>query len=228
MTIMWPDKVLPPQNVNFDIAPRTLAGPSSISGYTQVVASDAGLWKATFGNVVVNRRDRVLTFRAIAVLLEGRLNPILVPRCHAYQPNPGNADSLAPGFYDGVPHSDGTFFSDGTGYVGSTFSATIRFNLAIRAVSLVLDIEAGGGTIQPGQDFSIGERMYRVRSVTYSSSATATVAFRPPLREAVAAGTSVNFDKPVCRMRLASDDEMNLELQLRRFGAPTVNFIEAL
>lgn len=220
MTIRWPDAVLRPQNVAFDIAPRSLAGPSSVSGVTQVVASDAGIWKATLGGVIVKSRAEVLAFRAIANLLEGRLGTILVPLCRAYQPVPADSDAL----YDDVPHSDDSLFEDDTGYVGTVIDVVAAAPAAVRAVSMTVTVNYAGD-IEPGQHFSLGERLYRVRTF---DAGTGAMTFRPPLREAAAAGDALNFDDPVCLMRLASDDAMNLELSLRRFGNPTVNFIEAL
>lgn len=225
MTLMWPDAILRPQNVAFDLAPRTLAGPSSVSGFTQVVASDAGIWKAKYGSVIINRRQHVLAFRAIDALLEGRMTPILVPLCRGYQPVPAGA--VAAGLYGEVPHSDDAFFDDDTGYVGSVIDVTVSADAPARAVSIPVDI-GYAGDIEPGQHFSIGERLYRVRSITFASLTAATISFRPPLREAVTSGDRLEFDNPVCRMRLAADDAMNLELQLRRFGSPSVEFIEDL
>lgn len=220
MTIRWPDAVLRPQNVAFDIAPRSLAGPSSVSGITQVVSSDAGIWKATLGNIIIKSRNAVLAHRAISNLLEGRLNPILVPLCRAYQPVPADSDEL----YEDVPHSDDALFDDDTGYVGTVIDVVAAAPAAVRAVSMTVTVNYAGD-IEPGQHFSLGERLYRVRSF---DADTGAMTFRPPLREAVAAGDPLNFDDPVCLMRLASDDAMNLELALRRFGSPTVSFIEAL
>jgi hypothetical protein len=223
MTIRWPEKILPPRDVMFEVAPRSLAGPASVAGHSQVVSSDAGIWKAAFSNIHVRGEQRVLTFRAISVLLEGRLGRILVPFCRGYQPVLTGTEGL----YDPVPHSDGTFFSDGSGYVGATVEATLASGIAARSVSAVVNI-AYGGTLQPGQHFSIGERGYRLRTVVYVDNNTAAITFRPPLREAASAGTRLEFDDPVVRMKLASDTEMDLELQLRRFGRPTVNFVEDL
>lgn len=219
MTIMWPVGVLRPQNVAFNIAPRSLAGPTSVSGKTQVISSDAGIWKATYGSIVVRSRAAVITHRAISTLLEGRMGTILVPLCRAYQPAPA-----ADGLFDTVPHSDDALFSDGTGYVGNA-AKVLTAAMAARAVSGAVTI-SHGGPIEPGQHFSVGERLYRLRSVTYTGANTANITFRPPLREAVAFGDELNFDRPACRMRLASDGEMDLELSLRRFGSPTVNFVE--
>ncbi|RUM99038.1 hypothetical protein EET67_05210 [Pseudaminobacter arsenicus] len=220
MTIRWPIHVLPARDVSFDIAPRNLAAPSSVSGATQVVSSDAGIWKAKLGGIVINRRDRVLAFRAIANLLEGRLNSILVPLCRGYQPVPAGSEPL----YDQVPHSDDAFFDDDTGYAGRVIDVVTVGSMALRAVSGTVSVNYAG-TIEPGQHFSVGERLYRVRSF---NADTGAITFRPPLREAVPAGTNLEFDDPVVRMKLATDDAMNLDLALRRFGSPTVNFIEDL
>lgn len=219
MTTLWPIHALRPQNVAFDPAPRSLASPASVSGATQVVASDAGIWKATFGNVIIRNRQHVLAFRALGVLLEGRLNPVLVPRCGDYQPKP------ATGWSEGVPHSDGTPFSDDALYQGTTIGAVAAAAAPARAVTLDVVI-ANAGLIQAGQDFSVGERMYRIKRADYTAPTRATLKFWPVLREAVPAGAVLNFDSPVCRMRLVDDSQMDLELQLRRFGQPTVQFLE--
>lgn len=225
MTILWPISVLRPQNVSFDLAARSLAGPSSVSGIGQTVASDAGIWKAKFGNIIVKDRASVIAMRAIDVLLEGRLNPILIPLCRAYQPVPDGA--VAAGLYAEVPHDDDAFFSDDSGYVSRVIDVELAGDIAARGVSGSV-VVTYAGTLEPGQHFSIGERLYRLRTVEYTSDTTADITFRPPLREAASAGDSLEFDNPVCRMRLASDSELNLELQLRRFSSPSCSFIEDL
>lgn len=221
MTILWPIHTLPARDVSFDIASRTLAAPVSIGGATQVVSSDAGLWRVTLGNVVVNRRDRVLAYRAIANLLEGRLGSILIPHCRGFQPASGNADLFEP-----VPHDDDAPFGDDATYEGGATSVQLSSGVSARGVSANVVINYSVGDIEPGQVFSLGDRMYRLRTVVYTTPATASITFRPPLRESAAEGDFLEFDSPVVRCRLADDAGMDLDLQLRRFGNPTVNFIE--
>lgn len=222
MTIRWPVGVLRPQNVAFDIAPRSLAAPSSVSGQAQVVSADAGIWKATYGSLLVRSRASVIVHRAISNLLEGRLGAILVPLCRAYQPTLD-----IDGIYDTVPHDDDSPFDDESEYQGGGNLVTLSSGISARAVSANVTI-AYGGTLEPGQHFSLGDRLYRLRTVVYTTETAAAITFRPPAREAVSEGVELNFDDPVCRMRLASDDAMDLELAMRRFGSPTVNFIEDL
>lgn len=221
--ITWPVGVLRPRNVSFDIYPRSISGPTSVSGKTQVVSSDAGIWRITFSDITVRNRAEVLAWRGVDALLEGRLNPILVPFCRAYQPVPDGA--VDAGLYEPVPHDDDAFFDDDTGYVGTVIDVTAAEAATAGATSLAVTIDYAD-MIVPGQPFSIGERAYRVRTITYTTSTTATITFRPPLRDDVESGAELNFDNPVCRMRLASDAEMSLMLNGRRRSTKTVNFVE--
>lgn len=226
MTILWPRKLLPPQHPMFHRAPMNVSGPVSSSGAADVISGDAGFWRATFGAVVVTNGPRVQTWRAIAAKLQGRLFPILVPYCGMYQPFPldTNGDPIFPST---VTHSDGTAFSDGSAYMSGVIRTVLNQSLPERAVggSVTIDV---AGIIQPGHVFSFGERMYELVDVTYLTETTATLRWQPPLREAVASGAELNFDRPVCRMRLASDSEMQLSLEMNKRGFPSVNFVEDL
>jgi hypothetical protein len=205
----------------FHISGMNISGPVSAAGAADVISGDAGFWRATFGSVVVTTRNRVLAFNGIAAKLQGRLYPILVPYCHAYQPIDPDAVLTE------VPHSDDSFFDDDTGYVGSGTHVTITTDLIERSVAGTVDI-AFGDMLQPGQVFSFDEHMYRLDSVVYTSDTTAALRWQPPLRAAVTAGDELEFTRPVCRMRLATDDEMMLSLDANRRGFPTVNFVEDL
>jgi len=222
MTIRWPDQVLSPRALSVDIAPRSLSGPSSISGAVQVVSSDAGIWKVIFEGIPVVSEQKVKAWRGVAGLLEGRLNPIVVPISRFYQPAwVENENELV----EPVPYSDDAFFSDGSGYVGSVNSVTLAGSVAARATTANVSI-AYGGALEPGQHFSIGERLYRIRTVAYTSETAATITFRPPLREAAPLGDKLEFDDPVVRVKLASDDAMDLPLDYNRWSFVAVNFVE--
>jgi len=223
MTIRWPLDALPPRNMSLDIASRSLSGPSSVSGYAQVSASSAGIWKMTYDQIPVLTENAVVCFRAISAILEGRLGSILVPIYRRYQPVPDGAEDA--GLFDPVPHSDDAFFSDGSGYVGRVIDVQLTSAVVKGATSASIAINVAG-LIQPGQHFSIGERLYRLKAVSYTSDTTASITFTPPARDAVSAGDNLEFDDPVCRMRLASDSEMDLPLEYDRWAFPTVQFLE--
>lgn len=226
MTIEWPIAALPPQSINVDIASRTLAGPASISGVSQVTASDAGLWSIAYSNIVVHGNKMIVLWQAIAAKVEGRLNPILVSiPVKGRRPVPAEAE--AAGLYNQVAFSDDALFDDDTGFLNTVIDVVLSAPAAARAVSASVTI-AYADTLNPGQLFSIGERLYRLHSVDYTGAGTANISFRPPLREAVAAGDRLEFDRPKCRVKLVSDQGMDLPFGANLTVFPTVNFIEDL
>lgn len=105
----------------------------------------------------------------------------------------------------------------------------------VTAGAVATDFDAGdttiiitrvGAAILAGYHFSIGERLYRVIEQTSVAGNNYTVKIRPPLREDVTAAAVVEFEKPVCRCRLASDDEMKLAFDPARMGVGAVSFVE--
>lgn len=231
MTLYWPTSVLKPQSVSAPfLAPRTLAGSASLNGQTQVSATDAGVWVFELNNIPIFDRNKVLCWRAIEGLLEGRLNPINVP-LYSYELDyaPYATDLDYASLLLPVPHSDDAYFSDTGGYIGGIADIKTTTSAALRAVSLTVSVTYAP-TLQSGMIFSIdhpikGSRWYKVR--TYDSD-TGIMTFRPPLREAVAADTFLEFDRPICRMRLTDDNAMMLPLQAPAYGFTSLSFVEDL
>lgn len=224
-TLLWPIKRLRAPDFAINASPRNLRGPANALGQSQIASSDAGIWTATLGQVVIKSRDEVLAWRALQAHMEGGLTPILIPLRRAYQPVPEVVRQLR--LYDPVPHSDDSGFDDGTAYLNRVIDVTMGAAAPRRATQIAVDIHLAA-PLEPGQHFSIGERLYRIRRVVEQSASSAVLKLNLPLREAVEAGQPLEFDNPVCRMRLASDNEMTLNLRLRRFAAPTVSFVEDL
>lgn len=221
--IFWPMNTLEPQNVSIDLNPRSLSTKASTSGFTQVVASDAGLWKCSFEEIPVHTRNQVNCWRAIAAQAEGRLGNIIIPfpTPWLYQPSYNGT------YFTKISHSDGTFFSDGSGYLSSDNVIKLKNALAVNATSATVTIEQAPSEIEPGQHFSINDKLYRLKTVSYTTSAEADITFTPTLREAATAQTVLEFDRPTCTMRLINDKAMDLPLQIGRHSFPTINLIEA-
>lgn len=222
MAIVWPIKILPPQvpRPHF-MSHMNVSGPVSQDSLSDIISGDAGFWRASYGSIVVTTDQRVKVWNAIRALLKGRLNPILVPYCRRYQPIIKGVGG------DPVPYSDGAFFSDGSGFVSAATQVVLTADLAKRAVSATVNVILAE-TIEPGQVFSLGERLYEIDGVTDVSGTTKTITFFPPARELVVAGTELNFTNPVCRMRLATDDAMQIDLDSGRRGFPSLDFVEDL
>lgn len=229
-TIVWPREELPPRAPRFDPAYRNVSGAAARYGLDQVVASDAGVWKATFSEIIVHQqsgKQRIELWDAIAGLVEGRANALLMPvDVSGRRPLPDGVADDDIDYEAGIPHDDDSFFDDDTGYLNGWIEVTAAAALR-RATTLVLT-KTVCGTIRPGMRFSIEERLYQVKTVVSQTDSAATITINFPLRDAVAAGSRCEFARPVCRMRLITDGEMDLPLQLENYAFPSIGLVEAL
>ncbi len=216
---MWPCAVLRARDVAFNLAERTLGTSPSVSGYTQVVGGGPPIWTATLGNIDIRTKAQRLAFKALGTVLQGRLNIIRVPMCMGDQPTPAGY------VIEDVTYDDDAYFDDDAPFEQPVISAEVSATGAAGDVTVSM-LAATIGDVQAGQHFSIDERLYRITGVTDNGSGNYDLSIWPPLRQSIAIGDWMEFDDPTCRMRLASDQEMNLELQMRRFGSPTVRFVE--
>jgi hypothetical protein len=74
--------------------------------------------------------------------------------------------------------------------------------------------------------FSVGERLYRIVEIVDLVGTLYEVKVRPPVREDVFAGDTCEFDYPVCRVRLLTDDAMHVTHGLLKFSDQTLVFCE--
>ncbi len=199
--LSWPFLLFVPRTPEVTLAGITVSGGRSLTGKLQEVAADSGYWRITLGNIPIRTREQVLQWRELEGLCEGRLNTVLVP---VY-------DSKRSPWPSGVP--------------GATITATTSGDILRGATSGNIELIVGAD-LQPGMFFSAGERLYRIKTVSLSSGDDWAVTFLPPARETIADGTALEFARPVCRCRLASDDGMSLPLDLQRFATKSVDFEE--
>lgn len=231
-TYVWPSVLKARAPAQFTPVPRSRGGGVSLSGVEQVVSSGAGIWKATIGNVAIRTSDQIRLWRSLQALLQGRVNPVLVSPCDAARtPWPLDGTGRPIMARDDIPHDDGTLFSDGAGYGQNVIVAYSIADAARGATALTFNIDVGSA-LAGGEHFSIGERLYRIVTVdggeTGLGGFSYTVGIWPPLRDAAPAGSALEFDRPRCRMRLAIDDAMDVDLDLNRFASPSVTFLEDL
>lgn len=222
MVLTFPTALFGFLDQEIDIERQTLKGGTSLSGDEDRVSTDGGgRVFADFSNGALVDRDKVLAWRALATILEEGITPIVVPFCDIRH-QPFGGEHL-------VPHSDTTFFSDGSGYAGGGPIAQTATALDLRATSALFTV-ALPQPLLGGEWFSIqhatkGWRAYKVRTVEAQDAGTATVTFRPPLREAVEAGQIVDFENPRCLM--TADARPGTRLTNRRQSDAAVRFVEA-
>lgn len=200
-----------------DIERQTLRGGEALTGDEDVVSTDGGgrVFAEFIGGQLIDR-EQILAWRALMTILEEGVTPIVVPFCDVRNTPYGPSGD--------VPHSDDTPFSDDALYSGGAAHAVVSEPAALRATTL----EWAASVPQPllgGEWFSIehpnkGWRAYRIARLDGD-----TVQFRPPLREAVPAGTKAELRSPRCLMR--QDTRASTRTTMGRQGDATIRFVEA-
>lgn len=200
-----------------DLERRTISGGISLSGEEDVIETDGGgRVFAEFANGPLLQREDQLAWRAIGTQFGAGTVPIIVPFCDKLHQPYGNEHL--------VPHSDDTPFSDDSEYEGGGPTATVTTAAALRATSLDISITAAQPLIG-GEWFSILHPVKDWRAYNIATVEGSTITFRPPLREAVAAGTELDFAEPKCLMRV--DGRPMRRLELGRYGEASIRFVEA-
>lgn len=221
---MWPHVMLPKGGLSFNPQFRNARGGAAVAyGPEQIVSSDAGRWVATLASNFVYAPERKRTWMALQVLLQGGLSSVIMPVCPwGGWPFPDGVTEL-PG---SVLHDDDTPHDDDAGYEDGIIDVVTSSAAARRTTTIALTKRVCGD-IAPGHEFSMLNRLYRVAEVVTQSVDAAEVRVWPPLREAIEAGATAEFDRPTCMMRLAADNAMDIA---RAPGVSTadVSFVEDL
>jgi hypothetical protein len=228
---IWPIRTFPARTVTARPAGRVVAGGQSISGQTQSVRTDGGGLFVTFNRIWLRTPDQMRAWLAWDALLDEGAEQVIVPICDLRLAPRPIVDGVAvlPG--PPVPHSDETYFSDDTGYVTPIMSAVASESAALRATSVSIEMLVGSAW-RGGETFAIehavaGWRMYRVGKVLATDGAVQTLSIRPPLREAITAGTVIEIDQPRGVMKLATPGGMALPEDGGRTPFVDVTFVEA-
>lgn len=228
----FPHLLLREMTVAWELMGTLISGGQTLAGAMPAVKLDGGgLWKAALADISLHTKDHIRTWRALAAICDGGAQPIVVEMCdRRYFPAPTVSGSYVYSL-GSVPHSDDAAFSDDTEYESDTVEIKVTAAAELRATSLTVEVVAGGD-LMGGEHFSIDHpdlrwRLYRVRTAIDNGDGTWGITIRPPLRAAVSAPTPLQFDRPKCVMRLAAAGAMDLVLEGRQRGRPTVNFLEA-
>ncbi len=199
-----------------DIFVASISGGRSLSGIEDRIATDGGgYWYADIGDAALRTRERIMTWRAFKSAIGG-VGPFIFPICDARH-QPITRRLL-------VPHSDGTSFDDESLYSQGSAEVTAAADAPLRATRLTLDIAALGRPLIGGERFTIvhpnwGARCYQIGLIDGNE-----VQFLPPLREAVTAGTEIDFKNP--RFVAHVDGQMSAPLSNPKFATGSVRIVE--
>jgi hypothetical protein len=205
-------------------------GQSGTGAFPLARFDGGGLWTGILNEVAMTDRQDVLCWRAVRVLAKGGVAPFIMPRKDViFPPFPlvGGVQLFA---YPSIPHSDGSFFGDGSGYYQPVIVAQTVGAALLRDTTLTIAFTYGGPLLG-GESFSLtgplqGKRLHEISTVAIDGNGNSVVTFDPPLREDYPGATVVEFDKPGCTVRLADPKAMDLELTVYPLPRPSVAFVE--
>jgi hypothetical protein len=232
-------------------------GGAGLTGVQQIVRTDAGFWTAqatlAFSSTGRRRGEPLsLAYRALYAALDGMAGEVDVPCVTPWRPYDINGRMHNANAAAGFTENMGLFDHSGFGQA-EVATVWVDSAAALRATRLVLRHDGEG--LRPGHFFGIGPRLYLVARAWALSSAGVggemdygaqdmffggeqiffgtegekqAVEFWPPLREAVAADVPLILGRPVCRMRLASDDTGVFEHTPGGVVAPSLEFVESV
>jgi hypothetical protein len=161
-------------------------------------------------------------FGAFLEGLEGPVNPVLMHDWHR--------PYLTAGAGQVYTWSDGTYFTDGTGWQDAAWDISVAVSAAIGARSVTITgFPASQQVLWRGDLLGLGTNLIQVQSNIYSdASGIAMVPFLPGLRSGVAAATAVVSVRPKVRMRLMPDVETGIYRASTVSTEITLRFVEAI
>jgi len=192
----------------------------AIDGSEQVISPLSELWRYRVIIPIITK-DQARSLRVIKSALKGRFNYLLLRLCDQYRISRKDI-GLPP---DGtVMHSDGSTFSDGSGYRLAEPSPPLVEDAAENAVTITVRASDFEGYMTSGVFFSIDYWLYQVDDWELDG-ANYILQISPPLRGAVAAGTEADFSA-LSIWRLDADASGNLDLNIGKFGFAELALVE--
>ncbi|WP_428412295.1 hypothetical protein [Pararhizobium sp.] len=199
----------------FDVQGSGLEGGRNGNGESvSMEMTGGGIVTASYENCLIKDKEQYEYVNWLGARLNGSFRYINVPIITDWFGVFPTINGLPSPFAPGVPHSDGAYFDDGSGYATKTVYGKVLENAGLNSGTLKLRLYGASRDIRWSEWFSIyhptkGWRAYRNWDVLAKSAAGSevdsgatrsfkdyTLALAPPLREAVTAGTRVEFARP--------------------------------
>lgn len=180
---------------------RGMAGQSGVTGAGQVVFGNQPRWVARL-DFATFRRDKIRSWRGVIAQARGRYNVFRVKMNDPLRPTWSELGSDYAG--GPIPFSDGSTFSDGSGYAQGV-TAPILANASAGATSIQINADYLGNFISSGHIFSINDWPYQATGIE-GQGENAVLHFETPLRRAVTTEDEINLDA-TCLAALEGDLE---------------------
>lgn len=197
------------------------SGGASLSGIDEPIRTDGGGYvQASFSQGTSLTSAQTKSYRAFTTGQDGGANQFVCMISERQnQPVKARAPWINP-VTTGVYASGGAIAHVQTVQNGQTGG----LRATLMRITAQLEVPLLGGEWFTITHTTWGDRAYNLVSATLVSPGVWDVEFRPPLREATAAGVFVDFDNPRCTMRLAQ--AASNQFNWPRSGAVSLSFVE--
>lgn len=225
MAFGWPAWLIPPALPVFYLQNASRSGGAALNGQEQTVSSMSARWSATFADMPIRSQDEMLAYEAFLANFEGRANVVIAPTfvgSRANWPVDIYGRKLTPAF---TRHKqlDGTIYADAP--IPAESQIIARFSAAVARRATIVSLQVvQGSPIKVGQLFS--PRLGVLHRITEDLGG-GQYRIKPPLRYAEIINTPVDFMRPTCAMKLASDEEGVLSPRSYRYGTASLTLEEA-
>lgn len=196
---------LKPVKTTFDVQGSALEGGRNGNGESiSMEMTGGGIVTATYDDCLIKDKQQFEYVNMLGARLNGSFRYINVPIITDWFGPFPTIGGLPTPIVSGIPHSDGSFFDDGSGYSQATVYGETTSDAALNAGIINMRVFGLDRPLRWSDWFSIyhptkGWRAYRywqVISKTDEENPVYSLAISPPLREAVASGTRVEFARP--------------------------------
>lgn len=224
----------------------TEGGRNGLGASVSMETSGGGILVGTYADCFAQSPEEHEYLNWVAARMDGSYRYMNIPiLTDNIGPFPVDSFGVPIPVITGIPHSDGSFFSDGAGYSQATVFGTMGAAASLNAGQIVLNIFGASRNLRWSDWFSIyhptkGWRAYRywettdpvpvtqtVDGVSYTGSQY-TLSLDRPLREATAAATRIEFYRPRCVMKFPADFSLQWEVADKWVSRHTMMFEEAM
>lgn len=207
--------------VRAHIASKSRDAGANLLGVAQIQGSAAQVWNITVSIAEQPDPLKIKEFEALISRMRGRENVAALPIMDDFGFN-ASVSPVQVGFSDGTSFTDGTgFFSAGAGVLAPVVSSGAAAGSRLLTINIV---PVGRRAMRVGDLFSVNGFLYRVVSVGVGGD----IAFEPRARQAIPAGTELITDPPVIYCRFSTDDQgARGRGKMHRAEAISLEFVEA-
>jgi len=225
-----------PVKTIYDVTGSSIDGGRNGVGEGQTIEmSGGGIVTATYEDCKIKNPEHYEYVNWLGARLNGGFRFINVPIITDWFGPFPTVNNLPAPIVSGITHSDGSYFSDGAGYSQATVYGEITEAAALNAGIIKMRVYGLDRPLRWSDWFSIyhttkGWRAYRywqVISKTSEENPVYTLAIAPPLREAVAVGTRVEFARPRFVAKFKSEFTLPSVVEAFFVTQQSIQFVEA-